>query len=595
MSDRYAYLRAAEGLRANAGQWAAYESRGHCVVLAGPGSGKTKTLTTKMARLLAEDVNEPRGIACITFNNECVRELEGRLSDLGVDPSERVFIGTVHSFSLTQIILPYAKNANLGLPDGFGVATRAECAEALQRALIEVFDNPDARQDWDFRMNNYRRTTLDRDSDDWRNTNTELALLAEAYERELRRMGLIDFEDMPLLALKALRENPWLQLAMKAKYPILVVDEYQDLGRALHRMVIGLCFTAGLRLLAVGDPDQSIYGFNGARPSLLHGLSSREGVETVHLRLNYRCATSIVAAASCALGEQRNYEAVEGAPEGAVYFHSLAGRYEAQAAHLINILIPNALARHPHLRLGDVAILYPAAWFGDTVVPAIQEAGLSYIRTDKKALYPRSSRLMQWLEQCAQWCCGGWRTGNPLFSQVANAGRRLFSEALGSEDQAIEFHRSLITILWAAREETLPLFVWLARMKTDFIVRFGQQCEVLRDELHTLEAFIEKTSPTGDIHDMTLSQLAGQGGGPNSLNLSSLHSAKGREFSLVFLFGMDRGRLPRSDDTQRQVAEARRLFYVGLTRAKIESHMVYTNGRASPFVNELKRQLETGV
>ena len=79
VSDPALYLRAAEDLRPNPGQWAAYESTGHCVVLAGPGSGKTKTLTAKMARILAEDVEEPRGIACITYNNECARELESRL------------------------------------------------------------------------------------------------------------------------------------------------------------------------------------------------------------------------------------------------------------------------------------------------------------------------------------------------------------------------------------------------------------------------------------------------------------------------------------------------------------------------------------
>lgn len=75
----------------------AYESTGHCVVLAGPGSGKTKTLTTKLARILAEDVEEPRGVACITFNNECAKELEDRLAKLGVETSSRVFIGTVLS------------------------------------------------------------------------------------------------------------------------------------------------------------------------------------------------------------------------------------------------------------------------------------------------------------------------------------------------------------------------------------------------------------------------------------------------------------------------------------------------------------------
>src|SRR3546814_5741268 len=92
-------------------------------MLAGPGSGKTKTLTVKLARMLGEDVEAPRGIACITLNNECARELENRLDALGVDSGGRVFIGTVHSFSLTQILLPYARPAGLGLAADFAVAT----------------------------------------------------------------------------------------------------------------------------------------------------------------------------------------------------------------------------------------------------------------------------------------------------------------------------------------------------------------------------------------------------------------------------------------------------------------------------------------
>jgi superfamily I DNA/RNA helicase len=96
--DSALYIRAAEDLRANDGQWRAYESKGHCVLLAGPGSGKTKTLTLKLARMLSEDVHDPRGVACITYNNECARELEQRLYQLGVESNRRVFIGTVHSF-----------------------------------------------------------------------------------------------------------------------------------------------------------------------------------------------------------------------------------------------------------------------------------------------------------------------------------------------------------------------------------------------------------------------------------------------------------------------------------------------------------------
>ena len=595
MSDKTSYLLAAQSLRANAGQWAAYESLGHCVVLAGPGSGKTKTLTIKMARLLAEDVAEPRGVACITFNNECARELESRLSDLGVEPSRRTFIGTIHSFSLTQIILPYARVARLGLPDDFHVATKSERGQALRAALGDMGEDPEPLREWEARMNSYRRSILNRSLPEWLNINPELARLSELYEGRLRLMNLIDYEDMPLLALRALRENEWLRSAMLAKFPVLIIDEYQDLGSALHRMVLGLCFTTGMRLFAVGDPDQSIYGFNGARPDLLQRLSERHGVETVRLRLNYRCATRIVAASGAVLDEARDYEAVAGAPVGEVFFHPLRGRYEGQASVLINELLPQALARHPDLRLGDVAILYPAAWLGDTLVPAIQQAGLPFIRTDTNALYSRSSRLMHWLEQCAIWCCGGWQSGSPLFSRRTNAGKRLFSSAIQSDTQAAEFHRGLITKLWASREGTLPLLAWLTDFRDRLLYPLGAECPDLADELTILADFLERISPEGDSHGMCLASLAGQSEGKDSLNLSSLHSAKGREFPVVFLFGADVGRLPRDGSTDQEVAEARRVFYVGLTRAEIEIHMIYTQGRASRFVSEVQRRIENGV
>lgn len=146
MSDRALYLRAAQDLRGNTGQWQAYDSSGHCVLLAGPGSGKTKTLTIKLARMLSEDVGEPRGIACITSNNECARELEDRLETLGIQAGRRVFIGTVHSFSLTQIVIPYAKAANIDFPDSFRVATQAQQRVAIERAQQRTIGGPDNPQ-----------------------------------------------------------------------------------------------------------------------------------------------------------------------------------------------------------------------------------------------------------------------------------------------------------------------------------------------------------------------------------------------------------------------------------------------------------------
>ena len=588
------YLRAAEELRSNPGQWAAYESGGNCVVLAGPGSGKTKTLTIKLARILAEDVQEPRGIGCITYNNECARELEQRLDFLGVEAGDRVFIGTVHSFSLTQIILPYAKSACMGLPDEFRVATQNEQKGALERAYDRVIargENP--HKSWKLPMERYRRSHLNRNTASWHETDPECARLVTAYEAELRAYGLIDFDDMPLLALQALRENKWLRKAIAAKYPVLIIDEYQDLGHALHRMVTGLCFYTGIRLFAVGDVDQSIYGFTGANPQLLQQLSERENVEVVRLRLNYRCGAKIVSASQYALGENRDYEAPEDAPEGTIFFHPLLGQYEHQAAYLFEKLLPEAFARIPDLTRDKVAILYPVARIGDAIARAAEEHGFEIIRTDGNAIYPRWNRLIRWLEQCALWCCNGWRTGIPRLSKIVAEGVGILSEVLVSDDDKLNFQRDLLTLLWARRDSRLNLHRWLVDLREELLTPLLMISRTLRDERDVLDAFVERTGVGEDCEHLTLGTFCGYGEGNNRINLSTLHSSKGREFALVILFGIDADRIPHRGAGERQQREARRLFYVGFTRAEDEVHIAYSKLNPSPFVTELQCRLES--
>ena len=594
MSDHQLYLRAANELRRNEGQWAAYNATGHCVVLAGPGSGKTKTLTIKLARILAEDVEAPRGVACITYNNECAKELEERLQALGVEPGGRVFIGTVHSFSLTQIVLPYAKTAQLGLPDEFRVATKQEQRHALQDAYSRVIRGPEDPQRWRMSMDNHRRSILNRNSAEWRTINPQLSALVEAYEAQLRRSKLIDFDDMPLLAVKALREHQWLQRALLAKYPVLAVDEYQDLGRALHRMVLGLCFSAGMRLFAVGDVDQSIYGFTGAHPELLQQLSERDDVETIRLRLNYRCGSRIVTASSYALGEDRGYSAPDGAHEGLIFFHPQHGSYEQQADHLFRALLPQAQARMPGLEPGSIGILYQKADIGDAVAEAAKAHGYPVIRTDTNALYPRSSRLMRWLESCAVWCCGGWQTGKPRFSRLAAEGLRMFAEAVGSPESKTAFQRDLMQFLWQRRDSTLPVNLWIREIRRALVDDLVGRCRTLSDEPETLSTVMERTARGGAAAGMTLGQFSGHGDGNDRVNLSTLHSAKGREWELVVMFAMDHGVIPWRNVPPKQLLESRRLFYVGFTRAKKELHLMYSAREPSPFVTEVEQRLARG-
>lgn len=541
--------------------------------------------------MLAEDIEEPRGLACVTYNNECARELETRLDALGIEPGSRVFIGTVHAFSLTQIVMPYAKSADLDLPDDFKVATQQERRAALERAFRRTIGGPENPQNWDLPMTRYRRSILNRNTEQWQAQDPDLARLVEAFEEELRRVGLIDFDDMPLLAVRALRDNEWLQRAILAKYPVLAVDEYQDLGEALHRMVLGLCFSTGIRLFAVGDVDQSIYGFTGAHPELLQQVAEREDVQAVRLRFNYRCGSRIVTASEYALGEARGYQAPEGAAQGTIFFHPRGGNYEQHADYLFSTVLPEVFERAPGTKLGDIAILYPAAWIGDKVSTSAQEHGFGVVRADANALYPRSSKLIRWLELCAIWSCGGWRTGDPRFSRVVGEGRRLFHEVLGSEEQRVIFQRTLLGLLWARRDNTLKLNTWLCEVHDGLLEDLIKGCRTLNDEGAMLKAFVERTSEEGDAAAMTLGQFAGDGEGNDRINLSTMHSAKGREFRIVVLFAVDDGRIPRPNATQGERREARRLFYVGFTRPKEELHILYTAARPSPFVLEVQERI----
>jgi DNA helicase-2/ATP-dependent DNA helicase PcrA len=116
-------------------------------------------------------------------------------------------------------------------------------------------------------------------------------------------------------------------------------------------------------------------------------------------------------------------------------------------------------------------------------------------------------------------------------------------------------------------------------------------CRTLDDEAEIVQEFLDKTAPDGSAAGLTLGEFAGQGEGSDQIVLSTLHSAKGREFRIVILFGMDRGRIPRNYASQAQIREARRLFYVGVTRAEREVHIVHTNGMPSQFVLEVQRRL----
>ncbi len=584
-------LAAIEQLKDNPEQYHAVNETGHCVVLAGPGSGKTKTLTTAIGRALLRDVVKPRGIACITYNNECALELEQRLARLGISQSSRIFVGTIHSFSVAHVIAPYARCV---LPElvGFRVATWAECVESQERAFETVFATKgDFKDRWRFATPK-RLREVDRTAASWREKNSELADFIEAYEGDLRRRGLIDFDDMPLLAFRMIQENPWISEALCARFPILYVDEYQDLGYLLHALVMRLCFGGGgIRLFAVGDADQSIYGFAGANPELLRELSERNDVRSIRLRLNYRSGGNILAASMTALGEQRDYESKHDPSGGHVYYHPVDGGLETQAALVAQEFIPQL--RETGVPLHEIAILYRNASEGNVIAAACRTAGIPFVRSDNQALIPRSNRMARFVEACAAWVAGGWKTARPSFNRLSfDALRLVYGTAGVSDSEKALVVSTLMEFLWGSIKREELANAWLLRFRDLLTNAWKPVARNTLDEWAVMDILVTKTNPI-EGEDLTIASLGGvlETG---RVALSTLHSAKGREFDAVILFGVNDGIIPsRRDRSPGQLREARRLFYVGFTRPRRELLIVYSKLAPSPWIAELRERMET--
>lgn len=595
-STSSAYLRHAGDLADNPGQRAAYDSKGHCVVLAGPGSGKTKTLVLKLARMLAEDVRAPQGVACITYSLECARELKRRLEPLGVAEAPNLFVGTVHGFCLRHILMPYAHITDLGLPRPLAVATSRQAGETFKRVTERLLglNQPYKPND----MGKYRRVHLDRDAPDW-GTDRDLARICDGYEASLRQQGLIDYDDMVVCANRLVGAHDWALSAIAARWPILVVDEYQDLGVPLHRIVTRLAFEGGVRLFAVGDADQSVYGFTGSDGDLLLGLAERDDVQKVRLELNYRSGGRIIQASEYVLGETRGYRPHDTKRLATIQFVERPIGLADQAAHVIDTLIPEALAAKQGRMPGDIAILYRNADVGTAFADALATAGVDFVRVDTGAPY-KKVELTSWIEDCAAWCSGGWRRGRPQLNGLLSRWIG-FRTGRASEREANQAKGAVTAFLMRNRRDDGPAAPFIAAIRRDLVDPLARAEPSLNDQSEQVHRMSAAVAADGKLEGLDLVGLGGRDGSPSHINLLTLHSSKGCEYDVVMMVGMDQGVMPWPRENDAELRESRRLFYVGLTRARDAVHLLYSGwfqGRYGPrslgrstFVEDLEERL----
>lgn len=567
------YLALLDELKENPQQFEVLASQGHCIALAGPGSGKTKTITAKVARLLNEEVASPRGIACITYSNECANEIAHRLSQLGIEPSSRFFLGTVHSFCFNHIARPYGAMAQM--PIANEVATDAEQLHLKREAL--AYAGVPIKRATERSFDALRREPLSR-MGVWYGDHPKLGKAIVYYERVLAERGKTDFNEMVRVAVTLVHQHPWVANVLRAKFPVIVVDEYQDLGYGLHRLVTRLQ-TSGVRLVAVGDPDQSIYAFAGAKPHWLIELYEKhlKTNEAFRLHKNYRCGQRIIDLSILALGQERSFEATRG-ENGVIEAYSAEGGHSAQITHAVDVILPKLVAQG--VPLGEVGFLYPNAGVCRSIADVLTARGIAF-RGGKDVRYPKTA-VTEMIELAALWAIEGVHNPDIRLSTVLSRWRQVLEIDLSSS-AGLAAKKAFVGYLWRHRTPSLSLSSWLQGLCALGIdTQLGSIAEKDREQ-RALAGLVAAASSLGPLHSWTLKDFAMTRVKGKMPQLVTIHSSKGLEYDVTIIIGLE-----SLSFTNIVNDEDKRKLYVGLSRARKSVHL-YWSGEAQPIIADLVR------
>lgn len=508
-------------------------------VVAGPGTGKTFTLVERICKLIERGA-KPEEITAVTFTVSAAAELKERLSAKLKRAAEKITAGTFHSICYGF------------LKDEFALADRAFCLRTAEETVRE------------YGVNMAPRKFLNAVSAHKNGRKADCARAVEAYTEKLRSAGLLDFDD---LIAEALARG-----VGDKRFTNLLVDEFQDVNPAQYELV-RMWTGRGGTLFAIGDPDQAIYSFRGAAADCFGRLTADfPETLTVRLKENYRSTPEIVGAAKAVIahnGGERELKAV--GPSGA------AVRLVRCASELSEgIFVAKEIAR----MAGGL----------DMLGKGREEKLFTF---DDIAVVVRTHRQAEAIERCLRHDdipCSV--TGKTDFLEHASvSGALAFFSALlsgneGAETRAAEYLCGRDNFE-RAKEKFLPMMkgrprkilaAWKEYMKIG-AAEFDKLIEAAHfaDMPEFLAALLE-----GKDGDVRISE----GNAAGAVKISTMHGAKGLEFSAVFVCGLNENALPLTIGGETDEEEERRLFYVGMTRAKKEL-VLTAGGRPSPFTEEL--------
>jgi DNA helicase-2/ATP-dependent DNA helicase PcrA len=606
---------------------------GPLLILAGPGSGKTRVVTRRAVHL-AQTVTSPVHVLAVTFTNKAAREMQDRIGALGVE--EGMTVGTFHSLC-ARLLRRYHDRA--GVPRNYTIFDTDDRRKLVKQAIGRC----------DLSTDNWSPSMVEREIGlaknamltaedfaakdiDWRQRT--LATIYTAYEALLEEMGGLDFDDLLMRMALLLEQDADLRDVLEDRFRYVLIDEYQDTNVAQYRIARDLT-RKRKNLCATGDPDQSIYGWRGANIENILGFErDYPEAKVVRLEQNYRSTQRILSAADAVIaGNTRRKEKTlwTNNDEGPAVRMAEVESGDDEAA-----LIASEIARQGRERgtVGDTAVFYRVNSLSRLIEEALIREGVAYQIARGVEFYSRKEikDVLAYLRVLVNPSDEvavlriintpprgiGSTTINRLVEHARTTGRRIYDIVTGGDDLAplgrsagkVREFGELLGRLAKALDRP-------AREAVEFIVShsglralYGAAADADGRPIENIEELINAAFEFQQEHEgatvldwlehtALLSDVDTLKDERGCVTLSTLHAAKGLEFSDVYVTGLEEGLLPlrRRDDDEIDIEEERRLLFVGMTRAKRRltlSRARYRMMRGvtertvrSPFVDEL--------
>ena len=594
----------------------------HALILAGAGSGKTRVLTTRIAWLMSTGQVGPHGVLAVTFTNKAAKEMTARLSALVPINTRGMWIGTFHGLC-NRLLRAHYREA--GLPQTFQILDSADQQSAVKRLLksLNVDDEKFPPRELCHFINAQKEQGLRPAAveawDDWARKRVGLY---EAYEAQCQREGVVDFAELLLRSYELLEHNEPLCRHYQERFRHILVDEFQDTNKLQYKW-LKLLAGGGANLFCVGDDDQSIYAFRGADVGNMAEFEREFHVANlIRLEQNYRSHGNILDAANAIIRNNpsrlgKNLWTEAGSGEPVRIYESCSDGDEARWI----VEEVKALQRDGHAR-AEIALLYRSNAQSRALEHALFNAGLPYrvygglrfferaeikhalaylrliANTDDDTAFARvvnfpargiGARSLENLQDAAKAANSSLHAAIP---QVAGAG--------GARLAA--FAQLIVTLRDAAQlplPELVDHVVELSGLRSHYQnEKEGQERLSNLDELiNAAASFVaEEGTPnqdgeiTGEFGNDLSSFLAhasleaGEhqaGEGDDALQLMTVHSAKGLEFNVVFISGLEDGLFPHENSLteDKGLEEERRLMYVAVTRARQRLYLSFAQTR----------------